>query len=64
MSIVDKAMNVVTRSDVILKNATKTKEDAYDIEEKLRKLRKLLLEIKSEILLSLLIANNTIFYIL
>ena len=38
MNIVDKAMDVNTRSNVVKKNATKTKEDAYDIEEKLRKL--------------------------
>ncbi len=38
MNIVDKAMDVDTRSVVMKKNATRTKEDAYDIEEKLRKL--------------------------
>lgn len=40
MNIVDKANDVNTRSDVVKKNATKTKEDAYDIEEKLRELLK------------------------
>ena len=38
MNIVNKAMDVNTRSNVMKKNATKTKEDALDIEEKLRKL--------------------------
>ena len=38
MNIVDKAMNVITRSLVAKKNATKTKDDAYDVEEKLKEL--------------------------
>ena len=38
MDIVNKAMDVDTRSNVVKKNATKTKEDALDIEDKLRKL--------------------------
>ena len=38
MNIVDKAMDVNTRSNKMKKNATKTKEDAYDIEEKLKNL--------------------------
>ncbi|XP_028412186.1 laminin subunit alpha-like, partial [Dendronephthya gigantea] len=40
MNIVDKANDVNKLSDVVKKNATKTKEDAYDIEEKLRQLLK------------------------
>lgn len=42
-------MNVDNLSDVIKKYATKTRKDVYDIEEKLEKLRKLLLDIRSEI---------------